>query len=84
MKKIILILLFIQLVFSCSASDEVSKTAEIKGQYILQDVSCFCSFDNYDFTKNQLWFFPEQNILVSKGNVNDGIFIINPMNLQNF
>lgn len=78
MKKIILILLFIQLVFSCSAIDEVSKTAEIKGQYILQDVSCFCYFDNYDFTKNQLWFFPEQNILVSKGNVNDGIFITKP------
>ena len=85
MKKLILLLLFIPLVFSCSSTDDVSKTPEIKGQYILQDVSCFCSFDgitkdnlNYDFTKNQLWFFPEQDILVSKGNVNDGIFITKP------
>lgn len=85
MKKLILLLLFIPLVFSCSITDDVSKTPEIKGQYILQDVSCFCSFDvitkdnlNYDFTKNQLWFFPEQDILVSKGNVNDGIVITKP------
>ena len=41
MKKLFL-LLFIPLVFSCSGSDEVSKTSEIKGQYILQDVSCYC------------------------------------------
>jgi len=78
MKKLILILLFIPLVFSCSGADEVSKTSEIKGQYILQDVSCFCYFDNYDFTKNQLWFFPEQDMLVSKGDINDGIFITKP------
>ena len=73
--KNLFLLMFIPLVFSCSVSDEVSKIAEIKGQYILQDVSCYCYFDNYDFTKNQLWFFPEQDMLVSKGDFNDGIFI---------
>jgi len=78
MKKLLLLLLFIPLVFSCSGADEVSKTSEIKGQYILQDVSCFCYFDNYDFTKNQLWFFPEQDMLVSKGDINEGIFITKP------
>jgi len=78
MKKIILLFLFISFIFSCSNTDDVSKTPEIKGQYILQNVSCFCNLDNYDFTKNQLWFFPEQDLLVSKGDINDGIFISKP------
>ena len=30
--------MFIPLVFSCSVSDEVSKIAEIKGQYILPPI----------------------------------------------
>ena len=33
MRKLILLLLFIPLVFSCSSTDDVSKTPEIKGQY---------------------------------------------------
>ena len=78
MKKLILILLFIPLVFSCSGNDDVIKTPEIEGQYILQNVSCFCYFENYDFTKNQLWFFPQKDVLVSKGDINDGIFITKP------
>ena len=57
MKKLLLLLLFIPLVYSCSGADEVSKTSEIKGQYILQDVSCFCYFDNYDFTKKSTLVF---------------------------
>ena len=80
MKKLILLLLFIPLV-SC----ETSETKEdIKGQYILQDVICFCNFDNYDFTKNQLWFFPEEELLVSKGDSNDGVFITKPNKLSKF
>jgi hypothetical protein len=80
MKKLILLLLFIPLV-SC----ETSETKEdIKGQYILQDVICFCYFDNYDFTKNQLWFFPEEELLVSKGDSNDGVFITKPNKSSKF
>ena len=37
----------------------------VKGQYILQNVSCYCSFEDYDFTVNQLLFFPKEQLLVS-------------------
>jgi|TARA_B100001093_G_C26230089_1_gene759835 hypothetical protein len=76
MKK--LLLLFVLILISCSSNDDVIKTPEIEGQYVLKDVICYCNFDNYDFTKNQLWFFPEQDMLVSKGDINDGIFITKP------
>ena len=36
MKKIILLLLFIPLVFSCSGADEVNKISKIKGQLFLR------------------------------------------------
>ena len=72
------LILFALILVSCSDNDDKIKTSEIEGQYILQNVSCFCYFDNYDFTKNQLWFFPKQDMIVSKGDVNDGIFITKP------
>lgn len=50
----------------------------VKGQYILQNVSCYCSFEDYDFTVNQLWFFPKEQLLVSKGIVDDGVYITSP------
>lgn len=51
---------------------------DLGGQYILQDVSCYCMFENYDFTANQLWFFPEDQLLVSKGSGNEGVYITTP------
>ena len=78
MKKIIVAFLFL---FSmCEQNDKLTKENIniIKGQYILQNVSCYCFFQDYDFTKNQLWFFPKKKLLVSKGIFNDAVNILSP------
>ena len=79
MKKLLSLLAIFLIVLSCS-SDNSETQEDVKGQYILQDVICYCYFNGYDFTKNQLWFFPEEKLLVSKGDSNDGIFITKPNN----
>ena len=59
--------------------DNITKSSDgLSGQYILQNVSCFCFFEDYDFSNNQLWVFPSKNLIVSKGNVYDGVYISPP------
>ena len=59
--------------------DAITKSSdELSGQYILQNVSCFCFFEDYDFSNNQMWVFPSKNLIVSKGNVYDGVYISPP------
>lgn len=71
---------FLFLFSMCEQNDTLTKEDIniIKGQYILQNVSCYCLFQDYDFTVNQLWFFPKEQLLVSKGSVNDGANITSP------
>ena len=76
MKFILFSLLFI--VQLCQKDNNTNDTNELSGQYILQNVSCFCSFENYDFSVNQLWFFPSKNLIVSKGNEYDDVYISSP------
>ena len=60
-------------------NDSIEKTAdELNGQYILQNVVCYCFFENYDFSINQLWVFPSKNLIVSKGDEYDGVYISSP------
>ena len=56
--------------FLCSMCEQnIAETKDdiniVKGQYILQNVSCYCSFEDYDFTVNQLWFFPKEQQSIS-------------------
>ena len=62
----------------CQKDNITKGSGELNGQYILRDVSCFCFFEDYDFSLNQLWFFPSKNLLVSKGNEYDGVYISSP------
>ena len=62
----------------CQKDNTTNNTDELSGQYILQNVSCFCSFEDYDFSINQLWFFPNKTLIVSKGNESDGVYISSP------
>ena len=62
----------------CQKDNTTNNTGELSGQYILQNVSCFCFFENYDFSVNQLWVFPNKNLLVTKGNEYDGVHISIP------
>ena len=76
MKLFLFSLLFV--VQMCQ-NDSIEKTAdELNGQYILQNVVCNCFFEDYDFSNNQLWVFPSKNLIVSKGNEYDGIYISPP------
>ena len=61
-----LITAFLFLVFSCEESD-VQIVHSLEGQWILEDVSCFCVFEDDSFKDSQLWFFPDKSQLVSKG-----------------
>lgn len=66
---------------SMCEKNDIDYTKELKlleGQFILQNLSCECMFEDYDFTTNQLWFFPKENLLVSKGDSVDGVFISTP------
>ena len=59
----------------CQKDNTTNNTDELNGQYILQNVSCFCSFKDYDFSVYQLWFFPNKNLIVSKGSGYDGVYL---------
>ena len=74
------VIAFLFLFSMCEQNDKLTKgdINIFKGQYILQNVSCYCWFQDYDFTVNQLWFFPKEQLLVSKGIVNDGVSITSP------
>jgi len=69
------ILLFMSM---CDSEEIIDNDDKLEGQYILQNVSCYCLFENYDFTLNQLWFFPDKNLLLSKGDEYDGAYISSP------
>jgi len=76
MKLFLFSILFI--VQMCQKDNTTNNTDELSGQYILQNVSCECFFEDYDFKDNQLWFFPSKNLIVSKGNEYDGVYISSP------
>lgn len=58
---------FFLLLFTCQKSD-IQVIDTLEGQWILEDVSCFCYFnENYNFETNQLWIFPNESLLLSKG-----------------
>ena len=59
--------------------DTPSLSSQIDGIYILENISCFCYFENYDFSQNSLWIFSEQGVIISKGD-NDGWFDVLPFN----
>ncbi len=59
--------------------DEPSLSTQVDGVYVLQNISCLCYFENYDFNQNSLWIFSNQGVLISKGN-NESWFDILPLN----
>ena len=70
---------FFLLVFNCEKTP-LPKEVTLEGQWVLQKALCFCNFENYDFTSNQLWFL-EGQLLISKGVADNavGISSINKM-----
>ena len=72
-------LLFLALtLLSCSKENEPIPN-DLQGQWILKEVFCFCYFDDYDFTQNQLWIFTDEKVLLAKGPLENEINIV-PLN----
>ena len=58
--------------------------SESQNRYILKNVQCECFFYNYDFKTNELWFFPESSIAVSKGMGSTGLYVSSPNEPENY
>ena len=68
----------------CQNGNITKSSYELSGQYILQNVSCFCFFEDYDFRDNQLWVFPSKNLILSKGDEYDGVYISFPNETEEY
>ena len=58
--------------------------SELEGRFILKNAQCYCEFDDYDFSANELWFFPESSVAVSKGLGTDGLYVSSPNEPENY
>ena len=58
--------------------------SEIQNRYILKNAQCYCAFEDYDFSTNELWFFPESSVAVSKGLGTDGLYASSPNEPENY
>lgn len=58
--------------------------SEIQNRYILKNAQCYCAFEDYDFSTNELWFFPEPSVAVSKGLGSKGLYVSSPNEPENY
>ena len=83
-----LIILAIALAMTmCEKADTVSALnpfSELQNRYLLKSVQCECFFDDYDFETNELWFFPESSVAVSKGLGSTGLYVSSPNEPENY
>ena len=88
--KGVVILVFITSLSSCLKENNLSNSQidELEGRWQLQQVSCFCYFEDYDFTSNELWISAKSSVMLSR-NQNDqplGITdneIVTPIRVRN-
>lgn len=78
MKQLFLLVILLITLNACT-KEEQKIIPELNGQWVLTQAICYCNFDEYDFTQNQLWIFAERGILLTKGPLNDS-FNIAPLN----
>ena len=66
--KGVLILVFTTSLSSCLKENDLSNSQidELEGRWQLQQVSCFCYFEDYDFTVNELWISAKSNVVLSR------------------
>ena len=71
----------------CEKADTLSTLnpfSELQNRYLLKNVQCECFFDDYYFETNELWFFPESSVAVSKGLGFTGLYVSNPNEPENY
>lgn len=63
-----LILVFTTSLSSCLKENNLSNSQidELEGRWQLQQVSCFCYFEDYDFTVNELWISAKSSVILSR------------------
>ena len=66
--KGVLILVFTTSLSSCLKENDLSNSQidESEGRWQLQQVSCFCYFEDYDFTVNELWISAKSSVILSR------------------
>jgi len=66
--KGVLILVFTTSLSSCLKENDLSNSQidELEGRWQLQQVSCFCYFEDYDFTVNELWISAKSSVILSR------------------
>ncbi len=66
--KGVVILVFITSLSSCLKENDLSNSQidELEGRWQLQQVSCFCYFEDYDFTVNELWISAKSSVMLSR------------------
>lgn len=66
--KGVLILVFTTSLSSCLKENNLSNSQidELEGRWQLQQVSCFCYFEDYDFTVNELWISAKSSVILSR------------------
>lgn len=66
--KGVLILVFTTSLSSCLKENDLSNSQidELEGRWQLQQVSCFCYFEDYDFTVNELWISAKSSVVLSR------------------
>ena len=66
--KGVLILVFTTSLSSCLKENDLSNSQidELEGRWQLQQVSCFCYFEDYDFTVNELWISAKSSLVLSR------------------
>ena len=66
--KGVLILVITTSLSSCLKENDLSNSQidELEGRWQLQQVSCFCYFEDYDFTVNELWISAKSSVVLSR------------------
>jgi hypothetical protein len=66
--KGVIILLVTTGLTSCLKENDLSNSQinELEGRWQLQQVSCFCYFEDYDFTVNELWISAKSSVILSR------------------
>ena len=66
--KGVVILFFTSSLSSCLKENDVSNAQieKLEGRWQLQQVSCFCYFEDYDFTVNELWISAKSSVILSR------------------
>jgi len=64
-----LLIFFVAIILaSCLKENNLSNSqiGALEGRWQLESVSCFCYFEDYDFTVNELWISAKASIIISR------------------